>query len=286
MELSVDCSDAKIQDMEVKNSAVVGDGLKSCSSDAASTSAPPSRAGGSVAVNEKGKKTKQPSKKLDLLTDGPDAVHQRMVGEDVWLLDKRNPIPPKGAPGAKAKDGKRKNDAQDEALPSKHRRQSWLGEEVGVSMRRIRTSFFTCSLTPKALPSEGEERKLSDFDTYIAPFTELSRNETDSHVASSRIADARHALLEFSQYRNFEFDTLRRAKYSTSMLLYHLHNDDAPGLVPLCTSCSSIIEHVRWHQIRKRSSCQAPSAEELCCECHAVRSDGDKFIPLLVSFRN
>jgi hypothetical protein len=285
MEHSLDTSDVEIQDIEVKAAAVAGDGLTSCASDAAPASTSPARAEESVTVSGKGKKTNPPAKKLDLLTDGPDAVHQRMVGEDVWLLDKRNPSPPKGELGAKKKDGKRKNDAQDEAQ-CKRRRQSWLGEEVGMSMRRIRTSFFTCSLTPKALPSQEEECKLSDFGAYIAPFAELSRNETDSHVASSRIADARHALLEFSQYRNFEFDTLRRAKYSTSMLLYHLHNDDAPGLVPSCTSCSSMIEHVRWHQIRKRSSHQAPSAEELCSDCHSARTDGDKFIPLPVSFRN
>ena len=265
--------------------AVARDELTSCSSDAVPTSSSPVRAEEPVTLNARGKKVKLPTKKLDLLTDGPDAVQQCMVGEDVWLLDKRSPIPPKGVFSAKKKNGKRKNDAQDEA-PSKRRRQSWLGEEVGLSMRKIRTSFFTCSLTPKTLPSQEEKCKLRDFSTYIAPFATLSQNITDSYIASSRIADARHALLEFSQYRNFEFDTLRRAKYSTSMLLYHLHNDDAPGLVPSCTSCSKTIEHVRWHQIRKRSIRQDPSAEELCSKCHSTRSDGDKFIPLPVSFRN
>lgn len=239
------------------------------------------------APKRRGRKPKPPPKKLDLLTDGPDAVHHSMVGDDIWLLDNRPP-PPKNAKSAK-KNGKRKKTEREiqEEPPSKRRRQSWLGEQVGVSMRKIRTSFFTCSLMPKAERTDVEHGKLEYFDEYIQPFDTLSEKLTDTHVAPSSIADARHHLLEFSQYRNFEFDTLRRAKYSTAMLLYHLHYDDAPGLAPSCSSCSKTIHHVRWHEIRKRSIRNSKkTAEELCLECHSARSDGDKFIPLPVSFRS
>jgi hypothetical protein len=248
-----------------------------------------SKATESLVVKRRGRKPKPPPKKLDLLTDGPDAVHHCMVGEDVWLLENRDPLPPKNSSGGKKKNGKRKKTAREvqEEPPSKRRRQSWLGEEVGVSMRKIRTAFFTCSLMPKAEMSEVEHAKLEHFDKYIAPFSSLSQDLPDTHVGPSRVADARHGLLEFSQYRNFEFDTLRRAKYSTSMLLYHLYFDDAPGLAPSCTSCSKTIHRVRWHEIRKRSIRNSNmTAEELCSECHSTRPDGDKFLPLPVTFRS
>jgi hypothetical protein len=248
-----------------------------------------SKATESPLVKRRGRKPKPPPKKLDLLTDGPDAVHHCMVGEDVWLLENRDPLPPKNSSGGKKKNGKRKKTAREvqEEPPSKRRRQSWLGEEVGVSMRKIRTAFFTCSLMPKAEMSEVEHAKLEHFDKYIAPFSSLSQDLPDTHVGPSRVADARHGLLEFSQYRNFEFDTLRRAKYSTSMLLYHLYFDDAPGLAPSCTSCSKTIHRVRWHEIRKRSIRNSNmTAEELCSECHSTRPDGDKFLPLPVTFRS
>jgi hypothetical protein len=173
----------------------------------------------------------------------------------------------------------------------------------------MRTSFFSCSLTPKKNMSAEEAAKEQDFQKYIASF--VKSPVTDCVLPPSRIADARHALLEFSQYRNLEFDTLRRAKYSTSVLLYHLHHDDAPGLIPTCSSCDETIENVRWHRIRRveerhhtgrvpptlRAAKMAQIAvpaeaadashkgEELCACCYDKRSKKEEFIPLPVSFK-
>lgn len=236
-------------------------------------------------------------KKLDLLTGGPDAVLQRMAGEDVWLLDKRNPIHPSklGSAAKKKLNGKRKKipeDPTDELVSNKRRRQSWLGEEVGIKMRRIRTSFFTCSLRRIATPSDLEQEKQKDYDAYIASFEKKQKQygQQDSPIIKSRIADARHGLLEFSQYRNFEFDTLRRAKYSTAMLLYHLHNADGPGLVPSCTSCGvTMIQNVRWHKISKPVRLGKVPAErqELCSTCFSKvpKQNSKDFIPLPISYK-
>lgn len=252
--------------------------------------------------------------KLELLTGGEDAILQRMVGNDVWIVDKKGPTTPKsqGLGKKKAANKRRKcaseNSVSDEPA-SKRRRQSWLGEEVGLSVRKMRTSFFSCSLVPKANMSVDERSKESEFKKYIAPF--VNSNVSDNILAPSRIADARHALLEFSQYRNLEFDTLRRAKYSTSILLYHLHHDDAPGLIPTCSSCLETIQDIRWHRIRRveerhhtgrvpptlRAAKMAqigvdPDAaeachrgEELCANCYETRDTKEEFIPLPVSFK-
>lgn len=252
-----------------------------------------------------------PEKKLEFLTGGPDAIHQRMVGDDVWLLDKRNPNPPKGSVNSK-KNGKRKKwpaEATVDEPPQKRRRQSWLGREVGSSVRRLRTSFFTCSLTAKAIPTDQEEIKANHFDSYVASFH--SRNQDSTSEVVSHLADARHALLEFSQFRNLEFDTLRRAKFSTSILLHHLHHDDAPGLIPICSTCQETIEDVRWHRVRRvverHHSGRIPPTlraqriaeisipeeiaeashwgEELCSSCFSQQKKADDFIPLPVSFK-
>ena len=244
---------------------------------------------------------------LEFLTGGPDAILQRMVGEDVWLLDKRNQNQTKGPVNSK-KNGKRKKLAVED-LPQKRRRQSWLGQEVGSSIRRLRTSFFTCSLTPKLTPTEEEIEKARHFASYTSSFN--ARNEKCSGNFVSPLADARHALLEFSQFRNLEFDTLRRAKFSTSILLYHLHNIDAPGLIPSCTSCQETIEDVRWHRVRRvgerHHSGRIPPTlraqrmseiaiseeiaqashwgEELCSTCFKNQKNEEDFIPLPVSFK-
>merc|ERR1712183_1063000 len=107
-----------------------------------------------------------------------------------------------------------------------------------------------CSLMPGTFTFDEEQDKLRAYSSYISSFS-VDRISSDKHSIGSKIADVRHAFLEFSQYRNFEFDTLRHAKYSTAMLLYHLHNSDAPGIVPTCTSCDKKIQQVRWHKITK-----------------------------------
>jgi hypothetical protein len=236
---------------------------------------------------------------LKLLTGGPQAVLNRMVGSDKWLLDKRNPLPPKSAGFFKKTGGRKKKkssaDSMDEP-PAKRRQQSWLGEEVGAAVRRMRTCFFACSLVPKAKMSDEEQEKVDEFALY----TDIFEDSGAPTTLSSRIADARHALIEFSQFRNLEFDTLRRAKYSTATLLYHLHNNEAPGMVPTCSSCHCEIEDVRWHKVnklverrrgrlpptgRKPSMPVSSLAEELCSDCHANHPVGGEFIPLQVSFR-
>lgn len=245
--------------------------------------------------------TDLPMEALDLIGGGQEAVHRSMAGSDKWLLDKRNPLPPKGLGLSKKTGGRKKKKSAANSVdepPAKRRRQSWLGEEVAAAVRRMRTSFFTCSLVAPTNLSQQERGKADDFASY----TGHSQFSGASSAISSRIADARHALLEFSQLHSLEFDTLRRAKYSTATLLYHLHNNEAPGMAPTCSSCNIEIKDVRWHRIRKvverrqggrlpptvRRKPIAPASaepEELCSSCHSKCATRDTFIPLQVSFR-
>jgi hypothetical protein len=237
-------------------------------------------------------------KKLDLLAGGPEAVQQRMVGDDTWLLDKRITTAPKPASAKKTGGKRRQNsiDSTSEDPSAKRRRQSWLGEEIGDSVRKLRESFFTCMLAPKESLSDQECEKAKSYRSYV----EVFQNEDDSDFAtSSRIADARGTLLEFSQFRHFEFDTLRRAKYSTAMLLYHLHHEDALGMVPICTGCDQEIQQIRWHKVKKVAEkrrltkfapIRAPEPEwvreELCACCYPKHSKVDEFIPIPVTVKS
>ena len=230
--------------------------------------------------------------------DGPMAVRHRMVGEDVWLLEKKTVLPPKNTGISKSSKRGRKSalDVVDEPA-FKRRRQTWLGEEVGTTVRRMRTSFFKCSLV-----NLSDDEYVNHFGTsehtfrdYVSQY-KISR---DGSTMSSRVADARHAFLEVSQFRGLEFDTLRRAKYSSAILLYHLHHEGAPGLVPECTACGKEIEGVRWHRTckvvetrpcglirpagRKSKSTVPFQSEELCSSCFSEHQNQHQFIPLQVS---
>lgn len=262
-------------------------------------------------------------KTLHISTGDPKAIEQKMIGEDLWLLDKKSHSSTFSSNSRKKKDGKRRrssfsgDDESSGAFPLKsRRRQSWLCEELTQTVRRMRTSFFSCSLVPnKTGMNAAEKEQLTAYEEYASSFCPSN----DEEVPPS-LADARSAILELCQFRNLEFDTLRRAKYSTSMLLYHLHHFDAPGSTPTCDSCGTGVAGVRWHKVEKiedqrqlkkikkhsaPNSANSPSTipcyaangvvatfdegaapkrrEELCTECCKKSTCTEAFIPIMIS---
>eukprot|EP00606_Chrysophyceae_sp_TOSAG23-5_P000811 GSChrysophyteH2.ASY1.ANO1.1617.1 assembled CDS len=71
-------------------------------------------------------------------------------------------------------------------------------------------------------------------------------SDPDSNIASPFI-DSRHTFLEMCQFRHYQFDSLRRAKHSSMMVLYHLHNPYGTNTRPTCVVCRGVIVDVRWH---------------------------------------
>ncbi|KAK6134971.1 hypothetical protein DH2020_031255 [Rehmannia glutinosa] len=51
---------------------------------------------------------------------------------------------------------------------------------------------------------------------------------------SREFFDTRQAFLSLCQGNHYQYDTLRRAKHSSMMVLYHLHNPTAPAFVTTC----------------------------------------------------
>lgn len=49
------------------------------------------------------------------------------------------------------------------------------------------------------------------------------------------------------QFRHYQFDTLRRAKHSSAMVLYHLHRPESRSLNPFCSRCRRPVRYVRYH---------------------------------------
>lgn len=71
----------------------------------------------------------------------------------------------------------------------------------------------------------------------------------------------RQAFLNLCQGNHYQFDYLRRAKHSSMMVLWHLHNRDAPKFVQQCTTCSrEILSGYRFH-------CPTCADFDQCPEC-------------------
>lgn len=61
-------------------------------------------------------------------------------------------------------------------------------------------------------------------------------------IIESEFFDTRQAFLSLCQGNHYQYDTLRRAKHSSMMVLYHLHNPTAPAFVTTCNVCHNDIE--------------------------------------------
>lgn len=84
------------------------------------------------------------------------------------------------------------------------------------------TDLMSVKCPPIALPSEIENNK-------------------DAEDLENEFFDTRTAFLSLCQGNHYQFDTLRRAKHSSMMVLYHLHNPRAPAFAATCNTCQSEI---------------------------------------------
>ncbi|CAA6659708.1 unnamed protein product [Spirodela intermedia] len=78
----------------------------------------------------------------------------------------------------------------------------------------------------------------------------------------SEFFDSRLAFLNLCQGNHYQYDTLRRAKHSTMMILYHLHNPTVPAFVSSCFHCHEDVEAGQgWH-------CESCPDYDLCNSCY------------------
>ncbi|KAJ4879380.1 Histone acetyltransferase HAC12 [Raphanus sativus] len=78
---------------------------------------------------------------------------------------------------------------------------------------------------------------------YPVEITGIPEDTKDrDEILESEFFDTRQAFLSLCQGNHYQYDTLRRAKHSSMMVLYHLHNPTAPAFVSTCNVCHLDIE--------------------------------------------
>ncbi|KAG6494386.1 probable histone acetyltransferase HAC-like 1 isoform X1 [Zingiber officinale] len=81
-------------------------------------------------------------------------------------------------------------------------------------------------------------------------------------ILESEFFDTRQAFLSLCQGNHYQYDTLRRAKHSSMMILYHLHNPAAPAFVTTCNVCHRDIESgLGWR-------CESCPDFDVCNDCY------------------
>ncbi|PRQ51791.1 putative histone acetyltransferase chromatin regulator PHD family [Rosa chinensis] len=96
------------------------------------------------------------------------------------------------------------------------------------------------------------------FDITDVPVDTKDRDE----ILESEFFDTRQAFLSLCQGNHYQYDTLRRAKHSSMMVLYHLHNPTAPAFVTTCNICHLDIEAGQgWR-------CEVCPEYDVCNSCY------------------
>ncbi|PUZ59198.1 hypothetical protein GQ55_4G021300 [Panicum hallii var. hallii] len=108
-------------------------------------------------------------------------------------------------------------------------------------------SFYICDKCYNVEEQhEGKERHPSnsmDFHILHPVETDGVPNDTKDRdgILESEFFDTRQAFLSLCQGNHYQYDTLRGAKHSSMMVLYHLHNPTEPAFVTTCDICKNDI---------------------------------------------
>jgi E1A/CREB-binding protein len=94
-----------------------------------------------------------------------------------------------------------------------------------------------------------------------------STNDEDG-PQETEMFESRQQFLNYCQANHLQFDELRRAKHSTMMILFQLHNPSAPMFLQQCGACYRDITHgTRYH-------CRDCSSFDLCQDCYEPVTTG------------
>jgi E1A/CREB-binding protein len=108
---------------------------------------------------------------------------------------------------------------------------------------------------------EGEKKPENDIMVKDSKGRLVKVIDDDEEELDCEFLNNRQAFLNLCQGNHYQFDQLRRAKHTSMMVLWHLHNRDAPKFVQQCATCSrEILQGYRFH-------CQICADFDQCQEC-------------------
>ncbi|CAM9502458.1 unnamed protein product [Chrysoparadoxa australica] len=178
--------------------------------------------------------------------------------------------------GSKAEHSEKSREALNQQTVSGNKLK-WLLSQLCKSVDRMKRDLMVVNLAPPDAPLANDRWEAAvRVTTRMEPATCFDPDTSYSRA----LVDSRHTFLEMCQFRHYQFDSLRRAKHSSAMVLYHLHRPECHSLNPFCSRCSGAVKHVRYHC----GKCNY----DVCKECQAAMSclceDGHLLTPMRVTF--
>lgn len=140
-----------------------------------------------------------------------------------------------------------------------------LLSDLSKAVHRLNEDLFVISFNPIDVQALQNQSQVMSNEA-ISLLAKLTCDTSDPDpILSCPVVDSRYTFLEICQLRHYQFDSLRRAKYSSLMMLYHLHHPDDCTYRPKCSNCRQYIEEIRWH-------CEVCYDYEICRKCKEVLS--------------
>ncbi|WZZ34086.1 hypothetical protein YC2023_017487 [Brassica napus] len=148
-----------------------------------------------------------------------------------------------------------------------------LMHKLGETIHPMKEDFIMVHLQPSCTHCseqrrEDRERHPANFRDkhalYPVEITDIPADTRDKdEILESEFFDTRQAFLSLCQGNHYQYDTLRRAKHSSMMVLYHLHNPTAPAFVTTCNACHLDIETGQgWR-------CEVCPDYDVCNSCYS-----------------
>jgi len=119
----------------------------------------------------------------------------------------------------------------------------------------------------------GSDEIADVLSRHVAGMNRVAKHPVASTVdedepIESELFESRQQFLNYCQTNHCQFDELRRAKHSSMMVLFQLHNPMAPMFLQQCGACYRDITHgVRYH-------CNSCSNFDLCQDCYKPVTTG------------
>ncbi|CAM9226043.1 unnamed protein product [Chrysoparadoxa australica] len=123
-----------------------------------------------------------------------------------------------------------------------------LMAKLAQCLEPMKGSFLVARLHPPEFATAMAERLLKEVNA--SPGTEIALDETEDHdlPMECEAFDTRQAFLNLCQGNHYQFDMIRRAKHTSLMVLYHLHNPHAPKFMISCQNCmQEVSSSLRYH---------------------------------------
>jgi E1A/CREB-binding protein len=137
------------------------------------------------------------------------------------------------------------------------------GKFAAMAARKRGRDSASIEASEKSETVKEEKKKKETKATYVkdSKGRMVKVLDDDDEELDCEFLNNRQAFLNLCQGNHYQYDQLRRAKHSSMMVLWHLHNRDAPKFVQQCATCSrEILAGYRFH-------CPTCADFDQCQEC-------------------